>query len=157
MRVGIDFWHFQKMVLSFIKPLQSFKVCKLNRINFKVVTYIINCYLKTDPLPAAALLLCINLVLFMLSHDQTDFFQSYTRDYKIPRVIVVKQQIESRGKGGRQCERVQNTDNTTTKIVYCIVRKCIRTENLKWNNFLQCSGRPTSMPQTLIYIFNVTY
>ena len=35
----------------------------------------------------------------MLSHGQTDFFESYTRDYKIPRVIVVKQQIESRGGG----------------------------------------------------------
>ena len=120
MRVGIDFWHFQKMVLSFIKPLQSFKVCKLNGINFKVVSYIINCYLKTDPLPAAAaaaLLLCINLVLFMLSHDQTDFFQSYTRDYKIPRVIVVKQQIESRGKGEEhKSVRGYNT-NTNTRII----------------------------------------
>ena len=119
MRVGIDFWHFQKMVLSFIKPLQSFKVCKLNRINFKVVTYIINCYLKTDPLPAAAaLLLCINLVLFMLSHDQTDFFQSYTRDYKIPRVIVVKQQIESRGKGEEEDKSVRGYNaNTNTRII----------------------------------------
>ena len=52
MRVGIDFWHFQKMVLSFIKPLQSFKVCKLNRINFKVVYY--KLFLK-NPLLASSL------------------------------------------------------------------------------------------------------
>ena len=35
----------------------------------------------------------------MLSHGQTDFFESYTRDYRIPRVIVVNQQIESWGEG----------------------------------------------------------